>query len=173
MRRSDPNLPPQFLNQPPAVLPPPHNRSLSYNLSSKKRPTCKLWLRLFHSFSLSVPVVCCCRRATSSQRLSTTISWPLGAGQLWLVSTALLSFPPPLSLFFFSNLLTVSSLSRSRLCCVQATPSSSAAVLPSDSNRWQRPAGTQLNWTLGTAVRAGARSRLASTHRAAARCHLL
>lgn len=113
-----------FLNQPPAVLPPPHNRSLSYNLSSKKRPTCKLWLRLFHSFSLSVPVVCCCRRATSSQRLSTTISWPLGAGQLWLVSTALLSFPPPPLPLFFSNLLTVSSLSRSRLCCVQATPSS-------------------------------------------------
>ena len=40
-------------------------------------------------------MVCCCRRATSSQRLSTTISWPLGAGQLWLVSTALLFF------FFF------------------------------------------------------------------------
>lgn len=38
-----------------------------------------------------VPVVCCCKRATSSPRRSTTISWPLVAGQLWLVSTA----PPP------------------------------------------------------------------------------
>lgn len=37
-------------------------------------------------------MVCCYRRATSSQRHSTTISWPLGAGQLWLVSTALLFY---------------------------------------------------------------------------------
>lgn len=37
----------------------------------------------------SVPAVCCCRRATSSQRRFTTISWPLVAGQLWLVSTDL------------------------------------------------------------------------------------
>lgn len=44
------------------------------------------------SFLLSVPAVCCYRRATSSQRHSTTISWPLGAGQLWLVSTALLFY---------------------------------------------------------------------------------
>lgn len=45
---------------------------------------------------LSVPAVCCCRRATSSQRRCTTISWPLVAGQLWLVSTA--PPPPPLLL---------------------------------------------------------------------------
>lgn len=44
------------------------------------------------SFLSPLPAVCCYRRATSSQRHSTTISWPLGAGQLWLVSTALRFF---------------------------------------------------------------------------------
>lgn len=42
---------------------------------------------LFFFFLLSE--VCCYRRTTSSQRLSITISWPSGAGQLSLVSVLL------------------------------------------------------------------------------------
>lgn len=133
------------------------------------------WLCLFLFFpffpSLSVPVVCCCRRATSSPRLSTTISWPLGAGQLWLVSTALLSLPPSLPLFFFFFFEFIDSLQppRSCGCAVSRQRRAQAAVLPGESNRWQRPAGAQLNRTFGhSCPKTGAGRRLSSRHRAAA-----
>lgn len=65
----------------------PNGGFLTFNVSSFESSKLPV-----PSFLLSVPAVCCYRRATSSQRHSTTISWPLGAGQLWLVSTALLFY---------------------------------------------------------------------------------
>ena len=99
------------------------------SLSSKRPPPSLLPV-------LSVPAVCCCRRATSSPRHSTTISWPLGAGQPWLVSTA------PLFPFFF--LLTISS-SCGCGCAVSRQQWAQAAVNARERNRWQRAAGVRLN----------------------------
>lgn len=73
--------------------------------------------------------------------------------------------PPPLT---FSHLLTVFGLLRFAAApCPGNGQRQQAAVMRSESNRWQRPAGAQMHRTSGTAVQAGARSRLASTRRAA------
>lgn len=107
-------------------------------------------------------MVCCYRRATNSQRRSTTTSWPLGVGQLWLVSTALL--------FFFIDSVQLLWL---WLRCVQATVNKSCGFAKG------KEADHKGQWVYGwikhsgTAVLSAFQSPVMSTDRANSWCHLL